>query len=71
MSGGDVGPNPIPDIAGEYGGETAQAVERAEGIIAGAEAAGTVITEAERVSMITRVVLAADAGEDVAVGVLL
>ena len=68
ISDGDTGANPIPDIAGQFGGESAEAVERAEGIIAGAEAAGTVITEAERVSMITRVALAAEAGEDVAVG---
>lgn len=68
LRGPNTGPNPIPDIAGEYGGETAEAVEEAERIIAGAEAAGTIITEAERVSMIARVVTAAEAGEDVAVG---
>ena len=54
---------------GEFGGVAAEeAVEEAERIIAGAEAAGTIITEAERVSMITRVALAAEAGDDVAVG---
>ncbi len=53
----------------EFGGVAAEeAVEEAERIIAGAEAAGTIITEAERVSMITRVALAAEAGDDVAVG---
>jgi len=68
LAGPNTGPNPIPDIAGEYGGVTAEAVEEAERIIAGAEAAGTIITEAERLSMITRVMEAAAAGDDVAVG---
>ena len=53
----------------EFGGVVEQeAVEEAERIIAGAEAAGTIITEAERLNMITRVMLAAEAGDDVAVG---
>ena len=55
-------------MTGEISVVEQEAVEEAERIIAGAKAAGTIITEAERVSMITRVMEAAVAGDDVAVG---